>query len=89
MHRVSGENSSATQRYPFGIEVVSSRYAAPMHVLQDAVHQTPATAPVRRFGYSLPARSEARSRVRHSITPETQLGNVPLKSKFARDHAAA
>jgi hypothetical protein len=89
MHRVSGENSNATERYPFGIEVFSSCFAAPMHVLQDAVHQTPATAPVRRFGHSLPSRSEARSRVWHPITPATQFGNVPLKPKFARDDAAA
>jgi hypothetical protein len=89
MHRVSGDNSNETERYPFGFEGFPLSFAAPMHFLQHAIYQTPATAPVRRFGHSLRSRSVAGSRVWQSITPETQLGNVPLKPKFARDYAAA
>ena len=89
MHRVSGDNSNETERYPFGIEGCSLSFAAPMHFLQHAIYQKPATATVRRFGHSLPSRSEARSRVWLPITAESQIGNVPLKPKFARDDAAA
>ena len=89
MHRVSGDNSNETERYPFGIEGFSFYFDAPMHFLQHAVCQKPATAMVRRFGHFPPSRSKSRSRVWLPITAESQIGNVPLKPKFARDDAAA
>jgi hypothetical protein len=73
MHRVSGENSNATERYPFGIEVFSSRFAAPMHVLQDAVHKR--LPPPRSGGSDIPCHLAAkparesgiRSHQKHSL----------------------
>jgi hypothetical protein len=89
MHVVSKDNNNATERRPFGLERIASSFAAPIHAVQLAIQQSPTAAPVRRFGRSLPSRSEARSGVWHPITPETQTGSVSLQPKFARDDAAA